>query len=57
MIIPRLYGSVYKNFRLSRLVVGHSIVLMSARLNPMGSQFSVPVLTYLCSESARGIKF
>ena len=57
MIIPRLYGSVYKNLRLSRLVVGHSIVVMSVRLNPMGSQFSVPVLTNLCSESARGIKF
>ena len=35
---------VYKSSRLSRLVVEHSVVIMSVRLNPMGSQFSIPVL-------------
>ena len=43
-VIPRLYGWVYKTLRLSPLVVEHSVVVMSARLNPMGSQFSIPAL-------------
>ena len=30
----------------------HSAVAMSARLNPMGSQSSIPVLRNLCSGSA-----
>ena len=34
---------VYKSSRLSPLVVEHSVVVMSVRLNPMGSQFSIPV--------------
>ena len=29
--------------RLFPLVVEHSVVVMSARLNPMGGQFSIPV--------------
>ena len=53
-VIPRLYGWVYKTLRLSPLVDGHSVVVMSARLNPMGSQFSIPVLWKLCSESDTG---
>ena len=43
-VIPRLYGWVYKTSRLSTLVVEHSVVVMGERLNPMGSQFSIPVL-------------
>ena len=31
-------------FRLSPVVVDCSVVVMSARLNPIGSQFSIPVL-------------
>ena len=50
-VIPRLYGGVYKTLRLFPLVVEHSVVVMSARLNAMGSQFSIPVLWNLCSES------
>ena len=51
-VIPRLYGWVYKTLRLFPLVVvEHSVVVVSARLNPMGSQFSIPVLWNLCSES------
>ena len=42
--ILRLYGWVYKILRLSPLVVEHSVVVMSARLNPMGNQFLIPVL-------------
>ena len=34
-VIPRLYGWVYKTLKLSSLVVEHSVVVMSARLNPM----------------------
>ena len=44
-VIPRLYGLVYKTLRLSPLVVDHNgLVVMSARLNPMGSQSLIPVL-------------
>ena len=51
-VIPRLYGWLYKTLRISSLVVEHSVVVvMSARLNPMGSQFSISVLWNLCSES------
>ena len=32
-------------------MVEHSVVVMSARLNPMGSQFSIPLFSNLCSES------
>ena len=42
-VIPRLYGWVYKTLRLFPLVVEHSDVVMSAKLNPMGSPFSIPV--------------
>ena len=35
----------------------HSVVVMSATLNPMRSQFSIPVLGNWCSELMRGIKF
>ena len=39
-IIPRLYGWVHKTLRLlSPLVVEHSVVIVSAILNPMGSLF------------------
>ena len=34
---------IHKNLRLFPLVVEHSVVVMSAKLNPMGSQFSIPV--------------
>ena len=34
----------FKTLRLSPLVAEYSVVVMSARLNPMGSQFSIPVL-------------
>ena len=37
-------GWVYKTLRLSPLVVDHSVVVMSARLNPVSSRFSIPVL-------------
>ena len=35
---------VYKTLRLSPLVLDHSVVVMSMRLNPVGSQFSILVL-------------
>ena len=41
-VIPRLYGWIYNTLRFFPLVVEHSIVVMSARLNPMGSRFSIP---------------
>ena len=41
-VIPTLYGWVYKTIRLSPLMVEHSVVVMSERLNPMGSQSSIP---------------
>ena len=50
-VIPRLYGWVYKTLRLFPLAVEHGVVVMSARLNPMVSQFSIPVLWDLCWES------
>ena len=37
--------------RLSPFVVEQSVVVMSSKLNPTGSQFSIPVLWNLCSES------
>ena len=43
-LLPGLYGWVYKTLRLSPLVVDHIVVVMRARLNHMGSQFSIPVL-------------
>ena len=49
--IPRFYGCVCKTLRLFPLVVELSVVVMSARLNSMGSQFSIPVFWDLCSES------
>ena len=42
--IPRLSGWVYKTSRLSPLLAEHSAVVMSARLNHKGSQFSIPAL-------------
>ena len=53
-VIPRLYEWVYKILRLPPLVVENSAVVMSTRLNPKGSQFSIPVLWNLFSG---GIKF
>ena len=50
-VILRIYGWVYKTLRLSPLVVEHSVVIMSARLNPMSSQFSNSALWNLCFES------
>ena len=43
-IIPRLYEWVYKTLRLSPLVTEHSTVVMSAGLNSMDRQFSIPIL-------------
>ena len=54
-VIPRLYGWVYKTLILSPLLVEHSFVVMSARLIPMDSQFSISVLWHLCLESVVGI--
>ena len=39
MVIPRLYWWIYKTWRLSPLVIEHSVVVMSAKLNPVCSQF------------------
>ena len=42
---PELFQDFMDGYiRLSPLVVDHSVVVMSARLNPIGSQFSIPVL-------------
>ena len=48
-----------KPLRLSTLAVEHSVVVMlrvsnqdSPRLNPMGSQFSIPILQKFCLEVA-----
>ena len=41
------------NVRISPLVVEYNVVVISARLNPMGNQFSIPLLWNLCSESVR----
>ena len=38
------FMDVYKTLRLSALVVEHSAVVMSARLNPIGCHFPIPVL-------------
>ena len=32
------------NVRISPLVVEYNVVVISARLNPMGNQFSIPLL-------------
>ena len=56
-VISRLCGWVNKTLRLSPLTVEHSVIGMTAdnqdypRLNPMGSQFSIPISWNLCSES------
>ena len=34
---------IHKTLRLFPLVIQHSVVVMSAKLNPTGSQFSIPV--------------
>ena len=47
---PKLYWWVYKTLRLSPLVVEHSVVVMSARLNSMGNQFLILVSWNLFSE-------
>ena len=64
MIISRPYEWVYKTLSLSPLVVEHGTVAMGVssqqidpRLNLMDSQFLIPVLWNLCSESVGGIKF
>ena len=49
--IPRPYWWVCKTLRISPLVVELSVVVVSVRLNPMGSQLLIPVLWNLCSES------
>ena len=38
------FMDVYKTLRLSALVVEHGVVVMSVRLNPIGSQSLIPVL-------------
>ena len=38
------YGWVYKTLRLSSLVVDHSVMVTSARLNSVDSQFLISVL-------------
>ena len=43
-VIPSLYGWVYKTLGLSPLVVEHSVGVISARWNPVSSQFPIPVL-------------
>ena len=57
-VIPRLYGWVYKTWKLFPLPDEHSGAVMTAgsqsddpRLYPMGSHVSIPVLLNLCSES------
>ena len=45
------FMDVYKTLRLSALGIQHSVVVMSARLNPIGYQFLIPVSWNLCSES------
>ena len=54
-IIRKLYGWVYRTLRLSPSVVEHSVLVMSARMNPMCSQFLIPDLWNLCSESVEGM--
>ena len=51
-VIPRLFGWVYKTLGLFPLAVDDSVVVMGARLNPMGSQFlcSSAVLKSLVNE-------
>ena len=49
-VIWRLYWWVCKTLRLSQLVVEHSVVVMSARLNSMGSEFFIVVSWNLFSE-------
>ena len=39
----QVYGCVYETLRLFPLAVEHGVVVMSARLNPVGSQFSILV--------------
>ena len=41
-VVSRLYGWVYKTLQLSPLVVEHSDMVMSGKLNRMFSQFSIP---------------
>ena len=43
-VISILYGWVYKTLIISPLVVYHIGVVTSARLNPVGNQFSIPIL-------------
>ena len=42
--------TLYKNLKILPLMVEHSVVVMSARLNPMGSQFLILVWRNLSSE-------
>ena len=41
-VVSRLYGWVYKTLQLSPLVVEHSDMVVSGKLNRMFSQFSIP---------------
>ena len=57
-VIPRLYGWVYKTWRLFPLADEHSVEVMTAvpnqddpRLYPMSRQVSISVLLNLCSKS------
>ena len=63
-IISRLYGWVYKTWRLFPLADEHSVAVWlrvpnqdDPRLYPMGSQFSISVLLNLCSESVEAYHF
>ena len=63
-VISRLYGWVYKTLILNPLLVEHRVVVVTAgfhqddsKLNPMGSQFSIPDFCNLSSELVRSLNF
>ena len=51
-----VYRWVYKTLRISPLVLEYS-QLFHRRLNPMDSQFSIPIWQNLYSESVGGLRF
>ena len=59
--MPRLYRWIYKTLRFSLLVVEHIVLRVlnedDPKLNTVGSQFSIPVLSNLCSISMGASKF
>ena len=59
-VISRLYGWVDETLKLNPLAIEHRVVVMTAgshqedsKLNPMGSQFSIPDLWNFSSELVR----